>query len=211
MILSSETKLFLGIISVTLVVLIGAVFFFSQPQKPAKTYSREELIPKNAHIAGSASASAYLVEFSDFQCPACKAIKPLVDDILKTHASNLTFVYRHYPLSQHPYSTKAALAAEAASLQGKFYEMGDKLFAIEDQEKLSDEYVLTVAKEIAGLDVAQFENDWKKESGKEVIAGDVAFGNAAGVNATPTFFLNGVKLELTSFADLSTKVNEALK
>lgn len=201
--LSNETKVFIGITIGTLALVFAAIFFLSRPAKQAPALPKSALILDATHVKGQASASAYLVEFSDFQCPACKAIHPYVEEILKTHQDTLLFAYRHYPLPQHPYARKAAEAAEAAGAQGKFFEMADRLFAIDNQENLSDDFVLSAAKSIEGLDLPAFESDWKSGKFASRVVADETAGNALGINATPTFFLNGKKLEFANYKAFS--------
>ena len=203
--LAPESKLFLSIIAVTVAIVgIAAVAL----TKPAPVYTRYDLIPSDAHTLGSLSAPVYLVEFSDFECPACISAKPIVDDILKTYGGKLLYAYRYYPLAQHPFAQKAAQAAQAAGLQGKFWDMYALLFA--QGETLSD---ATFSKLVTQLDLNpdKFSSDFMSESVKQRILKDVNDGNRFVVNATPTFFLNGKKLELSSYDQLKTAVDAAVK
>lgn len=203
--MTRETKLFLGIMVVTAAVVLGGVALFS---RPAPTISNEVLAPATAWATGSATPKATLIEFSDFQCPACKSVEPTVEAVISKYSGSLRFVYRHFPLSQHPFAGKAAAVAEAAGMQGKFWEMNRLLFV--NQEQLSDELFPKLAGQL-GLDLAKFNKDRESESVKKRVNDDVAVGNLVGINATPTFFLNGKKLELKSFADLETAVVGVLK
>lgn len=202
--LTSETKLFLGMIGVTVLILIGAVFFLS---RPAATLDRSQLITNETLTTGNASASAYLVEFSDFQCPACRAYQPAVKQILSQYKDQLTFAYRHFPLDQHPLAIPAAKAAEAAGKQGKFWEAHDQLFI--DQDKFSDEYFVQFA-QLLQLDKSQFDKDKVSGDVKDKIERDRVAGLGFGVNATPTFFLNGQKLNLTTPEELVNAVTKAI-
>ncbi len=203
--ITGETKLFLGLIAATVAVIVGALWFFS---KPEPSFSRQDLLPSSASTTGNKDAKVYLVEFSDFQCPACKATEPAVDAVTKEFADRIVFGYRHFPLDQHAYAKRAAAAAEAAKRQGKFWEMHDALFT--NQETLSDETVLQIAGDIK-LNVETFRKDWNDPTIATIIEKDQAAGLQFGVNATPTFFLNGKKLLLTSFSDLRTEVVKALQ
>ncbi len=203
--LTSETKLFLGIIAITIAIIVGAIALMSQPET---SIARESLITADTPVRGSASASAFLVEFSDFQCPACKAAQPFVDQVVEEYKDSLVFAYRHYPLEQHPFSQQAAQAAEAAKAQGKFWEMYALLFA--NQEKFSDTEFTDLAKQL-NLDMPQFEKAMKEKTYLPKVLADRDYGNTIGINATPTFFLNGKKLNLTTFADIKTAVAEAVK
>lgn len=145
---------------------------------------------------GSASASATLVEYSDFQCPACKAYAPLIKAFTEKHKDTVRLVYRHFPLQKHKHAVLAAQYAEAAGMQGKFFEMHDKLFDGQtDWEKLSnpEETFLTYAKDLK-LDIEKLKKDVESKEVKDNINADMVSGNAAGVDATPTFYMNGKKI-----------------
>ncbi len=202
--LTGETKLFLGIIIATIALIGGAIFLFS---KSAPILSRKDLIPSGTPTRGNADAKVFLVEFSDFQCPACKAAKPAVDAVVTQYKDKLVFGYRYFPLDQHPFGMKAAMAAETANRQGKFWEMYDVLFA--NQEKFSDSIFTDLAKQL-NLDMDKFTKDLADNTIKQKIEQDRSYGSQIGVNATPTFFLNGKKLDLTSFGDIKKAVEEAV-
>lgn len=202
--LTSESKIFLGIIAVSVVIIgIASVVL----TKPAPTYSNAEMMPKDTYAKGNPKAKVVLVEFSDFQCPACLSVKPTVDSIIAKHKDSIIFAYRHFPLDQHPFARKAAQAAEAAGTQGKFWEMYDLLFA--NQLKFSDTIFSELAKQL-GLDMSKFEEDMKSSTLTNRIGNDQADGTRFGVNSTPSFFLNGKKLELSSFDDLAKAVDDAI-
>lgn len=205
---TSESKFFLGIIGATIVLIIGALVIFSKPTNGIPALARENLIPSDTQTTGNASASAFLVEFSDFQCPACKAFQPAVDIVLEKYKDKLLFAYRHFPLDQHPFSKESALTAEAAGEQGKFWEMEKLLF--ENQDRFSEALWKDWANSL-GLNLDEFETSFNSQKLKDKIDRDRAYGDQIGVNATPTFFLNGKKLELTSQADLVKAVEEAVK
>ena len=202
--LTGESKILLGIVAITVVIIAIASVVMT---KPAPTLSRSDLLPTNAHTKGKADAKVYLVEFSDFQCPACLSVKPIVDAILAKHPNDLLFAYRHFPLDQHPFSHKAAQAAEAAAVQGKFWEMYDVLFA--NQKDFSDAKFIELAKKL-NLDMTKFEADMKAQPLTDIVNMDAQAGASIGVNSTPSFFLNDKKLELTSFDDLARAVDEAV-
>lgn len=202
--LTSESKLFLGIIAISVAIIgIASVVL----TKPAPTFSTTEVMPKGTYTKGNPNAKVVLVEFSDFQCPACLAVKPTLDAILAKYSDKMLFAYRHFPLDQHPFSHKAAQAAEAAGAQGKFWEMYDVLFA--NQLKFSDTLFSELAKQLS-LDMTKFEADMKSTDLTNRVGVDQADGTRFGVNSTPSFFLNGKKLELSSFDDLTKAVDEAV-
>lgn len=205
---TNESKVLLGILGATVVIIGVASVFFSQSSKSQPAISREKLITSNAYTIGNASASAYLVEFSDFQCPACKSAKPFVDATVERYKEKLLFVYRHFPLGQHQYAIQAAIAAEAAGLQGKFWEMNYLLFA--NQDKLSDDLYMRLAKELY-LDEKKFADALSDPKLKEKVIQDRDYGVSIGIDSTPTFFLNGKKITLASFTDLKTEVERVLQ
>lgn len=145
------------------------------------------------HAEGPADAALTLVEYGDYQCPYCGAAYPVVKEVQKTLGKKLRFVFRNFPLTQaHPYALIAAEAAEAAALQGKFWEMHDLLF--EEQHLLKPEIIPAWANRI-GLNVVQFGNDIKKDVVEKRIQEDRRSGIRSGVNGTPTFFVNGSRYD----------------
>lgn len=209
--LTSEAKIIIGVIIVTGLLLVGALFVFSKQESTSQNVpviSREELLPADTYTKGNASASAYLVEFGDFQCPSCKSFAPVIEQLLQQYGDKLVFGYRHYPLQQHEYAEKSAIAVEAAGKQGKYWEYYLKLF--EYQDSLSDQKITDIAKEI-GLDEETFKQDQGSKEIKDKINKDKAAGNVFGVNGTPTFFLNGKRLQLRSTQDIITSIEEAIQ
>lgn len=202
--LTGETKLFWGIIITSIVLLVVGGFIVL---RPTKAFTQSQLIPKDTATRGSTDAVVYLVEFSDFQCPACKTFAPIVEQILQKHGSKILFAYRHFPLPQHPYAIYAAHAFEAANEQGKGWEMSDYLF--ENQVGLTETVINDGAK-VLGLDIKQFEEAVSTKKYKQKIDQDLVDGKLLGVNSTPTFFLNGKKLNLFSADDLQKAVDEAV-
>lgn len=204
--LTSETKFFLGIIVFSLVLVGVAITAFSRPPKPV---DQTRLIPPaDLTATGSAQAKTILVEFSDYQCPSCRTFAPVVKKIIEQHPNDLYFVYRHYPLPQHPQAVLAASAAEAAGRQGKYWQMHEILF--QNQDVLAPEKYQEYAK-LLNLDLNKFNQDATSSAVADKIDRDLADGNALNINETPTFFLNGLKLTLTSTADLSKAVDNAAK
>jgi protein-disulfide isomerase len=203
--LTSESKLFAGIIGITLVIIVIAVVALSQPAKPI---AKNELILSTTHTRGNINAKTWLVEFSDFQCPACKTFETAVETLSKKYPDALMLGYRHFPLPQHPLSRDSALVAEAAGVQGKFFEMGSLLF--KNQERLSEEVFASAASELK-LDMALFTKNRTEASLAALVTADVDYGNQIGINATPTFYLNGLKLEANSPEELTTAIEAAIK
>ncbi len=206
--LTGETKIFLGILVATVAIIGIAVFFVSKPASAPTPLPRETLIAADSHTIGNASVSAYLVEFSDFQCPACRAFAPTVDEIAKKYTDKLLFVYRHYPLSQHAFAKPAAMAAEAAGEQGKFWEMAKLLF--ENQDRFSESPWASLADELK-LDRVKFDAALNSQNLKAKIDRDQTDGIRLGLPGTPSFFLNGVRLEIATPLDLTKAVEKAVR
>lgn len=141
------------------------------------------------HIQGLANAPIELVEYGDFQCPYCKKAYYIVKEIQQELGDNLKFVFRNFPLTDlHPHAMHAAIAAETAAQQGKFWNMHDILF--ENQKFLDDSYLMQYAK-IIGLNPQRFEEDFGNDKSYAKVKKDYESGEENGVEGTPTFFING--------------------
>jgi protein-disulfide isomerase len=148
--------------------------------------------PERDHIAGPADAPLILVEYGDYQCPYCGAAYPEVKVVQKKLGPRLRFVFRNFPITtSHQFAMRAAEMAEAASVQGKFWEMHDFLY--EHQDTLGDDQrALTYARRI-GLDVRRIAKELDLHTHVDRIKEDFMGGVRSGVNGTPTFFVNGVR------------------
>jgi protein-disulfide isomerase len=175
----------------------------------------EQLVRADSHrLTAPAVEKAQLVEFLDFECEACRSIHPFVEELKQEFGDRVTFVTRYFPLPSHPNSGTAALAVEAAAQQGKFEAMSAKMFETQDQwhgkRESQGPLFRTFAAEL-GLDLAAFDAVVLDEKTKERIRTDIADGTALGVTSTPTFFLNGEKLTLTTNQDFRQKLAAAVK
>ena len=131
-------------------------------------------INPNDRCTGNPEASLTLVEYADFQCPSCRRSYALVKRLLKERSNDLHFIFRNFPLSQfHRHAYEAAVAAEAAGKQGKFWQMHDLIF--ENQNKLDANYLMSLAQEI-GLDLAQFAIDRRSDEVNKKIEMDLKSG-----------------------------------
>ena len=169
-------------------------------------------VSTNDHIQGSASAAIELVEYGDYQCPYCGQAYPIIKSLQRSLGKNLKFVFRNFPLTEmHPNAMNAALAAEAAALQNKFWEMHDIIY--ENQQHLNDSNLLAYAEKI-GLDLKRFKNDIKQQTLTDKIEQDFESGARSGVNGTPSFYVNGKKYngdwELDAFEEFLRGVLEAV-
>jgi protein-disulfide isomerase len=145
---------------------------------------------------GSTTAKVTLVEYGDFQCPACAAYFKLVKQLETDFPNDLALVFRNYPLPQHPNARPAAHAAAAAGKQGKFWQMFDSLYAnqsawVNESDPTS---VFMAYAQSLGLNSAQFSADLTASDIETKISADMASGDSSGVQGTPTFFVNGKKI-----------------
>lgn len=180
--------------------------------------SNSAALPVNAvvstdQIKGSREAKTILIEYSDFQCPACAVYAPITKKIVEEFNDKMAFVYRHFPLPQHKNAELAALASEAGGRQNKFWQMHDAIFENQEEwEKAgnAEEIFIKYAEKIE-LNVEQFKNDLKSKELKNKVASDLRGGQSAGVNSTPTFFLNGEKIQSRSYEEfkqiMESKIN----
>jgi len=145
------------------------------------------------HAAGPDDAPVTLVEYGDFQCPHCGRAYPIVKEVQRALGSKLRFVFRNFPLTQiHPEAEHAAEAAEAASAQGAFWQMHDRLF--ERQFALDDDHLVEYATEL-GLDADRIRGELEAGTHTPRVRDDFMSGVKSGVNGTPTFFINGVRYD----------------
>ena len=171
-----------------------------------KNGSNQPLLPVSAIVAsdqikGDREAKKILIEYSDFQCPACAAYAPIVKQIAEEFKDSAVFVYRHFPLSQHKNAELAALAAEAAGKQGKFWEMHDLIFENQNEwseSQIAEELFVKYATEL-NINIGQFKNDLISKEIKDKVKNDLRSGEKNGVNFTPTFFLNNKKIQPRSY------------
>lgn len=186
----------------------------SSDKTDVQSDSSVNIISSSDWIEGSREAKVTLIEYSDFQCPACGAYYPIVKKLSQELGDKTQFVYRHFPLRQlHANAELAARAAEAAGKQNKFWEMHDMLF--ENQNKWSGKKnVKDIFVEYAGsldLDIEKFSNDLNSKEVTEKVENNYQNGVSARVNATPTFFLNGTKLQNpTSYDEFKNILEEAI-
>ena len=155
---------------------------------------------------GAANASVTIVEFTDFQCPACAAMHPVLEEVIKSHGNKVRFVVRDFPLSQHEWAQKAAEAANAAHAQGKFFEYIAILF--KNQKALDVSSLKKYASEL-GLDRAQFDAALDRGIHAEEVRKDIEDGRMYGVSSTPTIFINGVRLRTVSPDALKEAIERA--
>lgn len=196
--MNSETKLFGGIILATVALIAGAIFFLSgKPSASTVLADQKLLVRDDSFKTATGSSKVTLVEFGDYQCPACSLYHPMVKALLEKYKDSLMFVFREYPLPMHQYAPISAAAAVAAGRQGKYWEMHTMLYERQSEWSTGTdarEKIVGYAKEI-GLSMDQFTRDLDSKEVKDFIDRDVADGEALSVNATPTFYINRKKVE----------------
>ena len=152
------------------------------------------------HVFGKADSKVVLIEYGDFQCPGCGAAYQPVKEVTEKYKGQVAFIFRNFPLTTiHPNARAAAAAAEAASLQGKYWEMHDKLYETQTtwqnlSGKERTDFFAGYATDL-GLNVDTFKADIAGKNVNQKISFDQALGKKANVSATPTFYLNGQKPE----------------
>jgi protein-disulfide isomerase len=159
--------------------------------QPTKVLDDPVKIPvAGAPQLGPANASITIVEFSDFQCPYCAAAVPEIKALMNTYPKQVKLIFKQFPLDIHSQAELAANAAVAAGLQGKFWQMHDAMFAHHDE--LSRATIDALAKQI-GLDTNRFASDMNSTQVHETVVRDQQDGDQAGVQGTPTIFIDGQK------------------
>lgn len=200
------------------IVLIGGLYAMTRPQqKPAELTSDQAAllaVQPNDYVVGPKDAKVTLVEYYDFECPPCGAYYPILQELEKKHP-DVRFVYRYFPLSGHLNAMNAALAAEAAAKQGKFFEMKSQIFEHQDEwggKDASDPALFVKYAEALGLNMTAWEAARNDAATKKIIEDSVSTGMTVGVMGTPTFFLNGKPLETPrSLEDFSQVLIDAGK
>ena len=209
--MTQEAKIIIGISVVSLLLLIGGAFLFSGKEQTTNTDKPIDtaLLAGNKRLQkGEDTAKVTIVEFADFQCPACARTQPVINQLFAEYKKDVTFIYRHFPLPQHKNAILAAKAAEAAGEQGKFFEMADLLYSQQDRwsenSKAKDVFI-DLASDL-GIDTKRFENDLENNDYEKIIQADKSDGLKFGVNSTPTFFVNGQRMYDNSYDSLKEAI-----
>ena len=174
------------------------------------------LIGQKSYMTGKKEAKVNVVEFGDYQCPACAYANPIVEKLIEAYKGNpnVNFVYRNFPLPQHSNAMVSTEAAEAAGAQGKFWEMHNMLYSGQNDWSGSPN-ALEVFKGYAqklGLDVQVFADSVNQKKFQDIINKDRSDGQALGVNSTPTFYVNGSKLDgILGFEEFKKLIDSKLQ
>jgi len=218
---SSEVKIFAAILIVAVVLVVVTVLptlkSNNAPEGPKVStvvpkLKKSDIVLSDSHVKGEPNAPNSLVVFSDFQCPMCKDVSPQLDKLVEKSGKKLNMVYHHFkPRPDHIHSQAMSRAAEAAGEQGKFWEMHDQLFKIQDlvkdeDDKKVDALIMQLAKDIK-LDVFKFQASLKAKSADDHFLADNVLALQIKVHQTPTFYgidSNGVVTEIPTFPDVQT-------
>ncbi|MBX3011871.1 MAG: thioredoxin domain-containing protein [Caldilineaceae bacterium] len=202
-----EVKLLVGIALVAVLLIVGVAWLANRPAEPA---TPNILIREDSPSLGPADAKVTVVEFLDPECESCRAAFPMVKQILSTYEGQVRLVVRYFPL--HNNSVLAAKATEAAGEQGKYWEMQELLFQNQPTwgEQQTPQTALFVQYATAlGLDVAAFTEVLNSDKYTDKIQRDLQDGQALGVGGTPTFFVNGQKVQ--NISSLPEVVSQAVE
>ena len=181
------------------------------PVIPGQNLGTPAPISVGDHVEGPSDAPITVIEYSDFQCPACKAYYFLVEQLIASSTVPFRFVYRQFPLAQHVNSIPAAIASEAAAIQGRFWEMHKYLF--EDSTSWVDlkdpnPKFIEYAKNI-GLDISKFNIDLASSTLKDKIRASSEEGIKIGIDRTPTFFINGKVVSPQNYDEFKSLIEKA--
>jgi len=203
-------KRFWAIIGVIIIIFAGIIFLKGNHKAAAPSGGTS---PTN-HTLGAGKKGVTLTEYGDYECPVCDTYYPIVKQVVQKYGDDITFQFRNLPLSQiHQNAFASARAAEAAGLQGKFWQMHDALYENQNawgQAKNAVDYFNAYAQQI-GLNVNQFKTDFASTKVNNLINADLnAFGKTGQSEATPTFFFNGKAVHPTPTVDAFSQVIDPL-
>ncbi len=200
---------FLAILA-AIIVVFGGLFVYSQHSNNKNGTKSSGAQPTN-HVTGEGAKNVTLIEYGDYQCPICEAYEPVIEQIRAVYSQDIHFQFRNLPLSSlHPNAFAAARAAEATSLQDKFWEMHDTLYNQANWQSWTAsrsprDLFNTYAKQL-GLNQNQFQTDYASEKVNATIQADLdAFKKTGQAMATPTFFLDGAYLENPKLTDQNNR------
>lgn len=199
------------IVIITLLVTTGGG---DEPAARADTGEDSTLVRSDSHVLGvEGDSGVAFVEFLDFECEACGAMFPIVEQLREDYAGRVTFVARFFPLDGHFNAERAARAVESAARQGEFEAMYQKMYETQstwgEAQEPKDDLFRTFAEEI-GLDLEQYDADYASDEVLERVRKDVADGEELGIRGTPTFYVDGELFEPQSVQDFNDVLDEAL-
>lgn len=213
--------------AITVVILTGLVFLSRSNQVDVSSIDDSKIIAATAasgniadHTYGTTNGKAMLIEYGDYQCPACGSAYPNLKELSEEYKDKMTFVFRNLPLTSiHPNARAGAAAAEAAGLQGKYWEMHDKLYenqndwsnsGVDERTSIFEGY----ARAVGIKDIAKFKTDMSNKEVNDKINFDMSLAKKVGATSTPTLLLDGKKIDSTVWGDkakFKAEIEEAIK
>jgi protein-disulfide isomerase len=174
----------------------GMIKLASRPAQDTGPAITVDAINAEDWVKGNREAKVVLIEYSDFQCPACAFYSPLLKKLTEEFGDKFAIAYRHFPLPNHQNAKPAARAAESAGRQNRFWEMHDMIFDNQKEwkDKRDPEELFISYAQTLNLNIEQFKTDFNSKEIKKKIEGAYQNGVRLGLNSTPTFFLNGKKI-----------------
>lgn len=208
--MTKESKIIVAV-AVAIIAAIGILIAFVNAGQADPATIMSKIVREDSHKVGTGKVQ--VVEFGDFQCPACAQVHPDIEKLKEEFKDDITFIFRNFPLPMHPNAHGAAEAAEAAGTQGKYWEMYDKLFDMQNQwASLSDPTsIFSQYAEELGLDKERFIDDITNKANKTRITDDQSDGYSVGVSGTPTFFVNGKQQAQFDYDSLKSAIEAELK
>lgn len=211
------SKQFLAVLAIIILGLFGIFTLTKEKTDTPGSNGNTNVTAKGSNnVFGDNKKKVVLLEFGDFQCPACKSYAPLLKEVKAKYKADITFQFKHFPLQQiHPNARAASRAAQAAANQNKFWEMHDLLYEQQDiwgPSTAINPLLEGFANQI-GLNVAKYKTDFASTAVNDIINADFAEGTKKGVDSTPTFFLQGKKLSKPpqDIAGFNKIIDEAIK
>lgn len=194
-----ENKGFLAIIGILIAATLGVIIFSSNGGNSGSAPSQEQAssITETDHVRGLDDSPVTLIEYGDFQCPFCRQYDPIMEDLYAEYGDRVRFVFRHFPLTRlHANALAGHRAAEAASRQGKFFEMAHLIYQQQPlwAEAENPEPILESIAEQLGLDMEKYRADFKDPEVLEKINAQAKTAEAFDITGTPSFVLNGQKI-----------------
>ncbi len=196
--MSKETKIISGV-GIIFFAAFAFLIYKTNTGTSAVVTDANLLIGQVSYMTGTKDAKVNVVEFGDYQCPACGYANPIIEQLVEAYKNNpnVNFVFRNFPLPQHSNAMVSAEAAQAAGAQGKFWEMHNMIYSGQSEwsENTKALEIFTGYAQKLGLDVRAFTDAVNQQKFQDIIIKDRSDGQALGVNATPTFFINGEKMD----------------
>lgn len=208
------SKQFWGVIAVIILLFVGIFVLSGSKSGDSGSNSKSSAKQLTNHTKGAGTTGVKLVEYGDFQCPYCEQYSTTVDSVVQEYGDKITFQFRNFPLtSLHQNAFAAARAAEAADLQGKYWEMHDALYLASNwqdwSESKSPTKLFESYAEQIGLNATQFKKDFGSTKVNDRINADLSEGNKLGITGTPTFYVDGKQVTINNTPDSFKKVLDA--